>query len=509
KKIESFDAKPLAPVEGAARLKVHPEAIHPACRGIMCSRKREEDCLYHALISKREGNIAIAMPSSACNQRKKAAFSGGGSLPDEIIMEVLLRLPVKSILRFRAVCRSWAVFFSTEQFCNLHMATPKIAPLKLLFVSPTSRPGSTEVFSCSPSGPKDDLLFTLDSACGNSMQVVMPAPCHGLTLLFDAVAPAYYICNAATRAVTRLPPFRHSVRCTSTGLGFDAWTRKYKVVRLIKGSRHDNESVRCEVYTHGSGYGDCWRPPTGGIPFGLCRFAGAAVNNAAFFSLPPVFANGHLHWLVQPSLFSKKPRAAVISFSLAEETFSFVGPPPFWTSEMYSSTPLSASGPEFVPFCPGTLGEHLVQIDNQPCMVRDLRYNRNGGCILEIWKLPDRSSCAWSLNHRISLLGRVATDLRQPKVVRVIGSTCTSMSTKKILIATSMHKICDKFQKKVYTYDLNSESLETILSITEAHASLEGMNPSSRFSLFEESLAPVHETVEEIKLSTTLPPNRN
>uniref|UniRef100_A0A453QYK9 F-box domain-containing protein n=1 Tax=Aegilops tauschii subsp. strangulata TaxID=200361 RepID=A0A453QYK9_AEGTS len=386
----------------------------------MCSRKREEDCLYHALISKREGNIAIAMPSSACNQRKKAAFSGGGSLPDEIIMEVLLRLPVKSILRFRAVCRSWAVFFSTEQFCNLHMATPKIAPLKLLFVSPTSRPGSTEVFSCSPSGPKDDLLFTLDSACGNSMQVVMPAPCHGLTLLFDAVAPAYYICNAATRAVTRLPPFRHSVRCTSTGLGFDAWTRKYKVVRLIKGSRHDNESVRCEVYT-----------------------------------------------------------------------------------------PLSASGPEFVPFCPGTLGEHLVQIDNQPCMVRDLRYNRNGGCILEIWKLPDRSSCAWSLNHRISLLGRVATDLRQPKVVRVIGSTCTSMSTKKILIATSMHKICDKFQKKVYTYDLNSESLETILSITEAHASLEGMNPSSRFSLFEESLAPVHETVEEIKLSTTLPPNRN
>lgn len=88
-------------------------------------------------------------------------------------------------------------------------------------------------------------------------------------------------------------------------------------------------------------------------------------------------------------------------------------------------------------------------------------------------------------------------------VVRVIGSMGTSMSTKKILIATSTHKICDKFQKKVYTYDLNSESLETILSINERHASLESLPnyPSSRFSLFEESLSPVHKTDEEIKLS--------
>ncbi|KAI4976624.1 hypothetical protein ZWY2020_050231 [Hordeum vulgare] len=197
------------------------------------------------------------MPPSASNKKKKATVSSGGSLPDEMIMEVLLRLPVKSILRFRVVCRSWAALFSTEQFCNLHMASPKIAPPKLLFVSPTSRPGSTEVCSCSPSAPKDDLLFSLDSACGNSMQLVMPVPCHGLTLLFDAVAPAYYICNAATREVTRLPPFSHVFRRTSTGLGFDARTRMYKVVRLIKGSRNDVESVRCEVYTHEGGSGDC------------------------------------------------------------------------------------------------------------------------------------------------------------------------------------------------------------------------------------------------------------
>jgi hypothetical protein len=246
--------------------------------------------------------IATAMLSSANNQRKRATIScDGGLLPDEIIVEVLLRLPVKSIMRFRVVCRSWAALFCTDEFCRLYMATPKAAPPKLLFVSPTATSDSKEVYSCCPSGPKDELLFTLDSACGNSMQLVMPATCHGLSLLLDDAAPAYYICNAATRAVTRLPPFRSVIWHTSTGLGFDVRTRKYKVVRLIRGTRHDNERVRCELYTHGGGDADLWRPPTGGIPFGLCRFAAAAVANVATYNLPPVFANGSLYWC--PAMF--------------------------------------------------------------------------------------------------------------------------------------------------------------------------------------------------------------
>jgi hypothetical protein len=60
-------------------------------------------------------------------------------LLDDMIFEVLLRLPVKSILRFRAICRSWAALFSSKDFCSLHMATSKQVPHpepKLLVVSP-------------------------------------------------------------------------------------------------------------------------------------------------------------------------------------------------------------------------------------------------------------------------------------------------------------------------------------------------------------------------------------
>ncbi|KAE8797764.1 hypothetical protein D1007_27042 [Hordeum vulgare] len=93
------------------------------------------------------------------------------------------------------------------------------------------------MYSCSPSGSRDDLLTTVHTASRNSMGIVTPSPCHGLTLLYDDAAPAYYVCNAATRAITRLPPHSTPPKYRSTArLGFDARTREYKVVRLITGS---------------------------------------------------------------------------------------------------------------------------------------------------------------------------------------------------------------------------------------------------------------------------------
>ncbi|XP_047094776.1 uncharacterized protein LOC124707156 isoform X2 [Lolium rigidum] len=430
------------------------------------------------------------------NKRKMAAVSGSAaSLPDEMVEEVLLRLPVKSIVRFRAVCRSWSAMFSSEEFCCLHRAmlanaAPTATP-KLLYVSPAAGFDSTAMYSCSPSDPRDNLLFTLDCARGNFVEVVTPAPCHGLTLLYDAVPPAYYICNAATREVTRLPPYLDMSRRSSAGLGFDARTRKYKVVRLINAKPKEKEMIKCEVYTAGGGYGDRWRPATREVPFGMRRFVLAAVANAARHKLPPVFANGSLHWLVNPKSFLSWPRAAVISFSVAEETFTYSRSPSFWASEQHQP-PLARVSVE-----------HLVEMDNQLCMVRDLRNNPNCST-LEIWKLLDYSSGNWSLSHQIDLSGQVARDFCEPQIVRVIGSVGNCRSVKKIIIATSKRMVDQKFENKVHSYDPRSKALETILSVRETHTSRITNTPSSRFGLFEESLAAVHKTDREIALSSTL-----
>ncbi|CAM0953988.1 unnamed protein product [Alopecurus aequalis] len=431
------------------------------------------------------------------SKRKMAAVFSSAvlSLPEEMVEQVLLRLPVKSIIRFQAVCHSWSAMLSSDEFRSLHRAMCKAAPTatpRLLRISPTPGFDSTAVHSCSPLDPREDLLFTLDHARGNFVEVVTPAPCRGLTLLYDAIPPAYYICNAATREVTRLPPFIDTNNRSTAGLGYDARTRKYKVVRMINGMINEKEMIKCQVYTAGGGSGDCWRPATRGVPFGMCRFLRAAVANADRHKLPPVFADGFLHWLIDPSSLTRWPRASVISFSVTDETFKCARSPPFWALEVHHS-PWTR-----VPV------EHLVEMDNQLCMVRDLRKNPSGSS-LEIWKLLDYSSGDWSLSHRIDLSGHVARDLLQPQIARVIGSTGSCRSGKKIIIATSKHTVHDKFQKKVHSYDPRYGVIETILSITETHTSHGVHNtPSTRIGLFEESLAPVHKTDKEIALSSTL-----
>jgi hypothetical protein len=224
----------------------------------------------------------------------------------------------------------------------------------------------------------------------------------------------------------------------------------------------------------------------------LLQFAISAVNHSVLEKIPPVFANGFLHWLICPTFNLRRPRAAIILFSVAEETFGSVRSPPFW-GPRENNRPWSQSE-----------GEHLVVMEDQVCIVRDLRNGTPHGSTMEIWGLLDYDSGDWSLIHRIDLFGHIQRELSDPHVVRVIGSIGNCRSGKKIVIATSKHWVHDKFQKKVHTYDPRLKVLQCIRSVTETHTSASHLIPGSRFSLFEESLAPVHKTVEDLALPSTL-----
>ncbi|KAM0904480.1 hypothetical protein ACQ4PT_017951 [Festuca glaucescens] len=451
---------------------------------------------------------ANAMPSS--KRHKAVVPTRRASVAEDIVTEVLLRLPIKSVVRFRAICRSWATLLSSEEFCRIHRAINKAVgvPLKLMYFSPTQRFDTTAAYSCSLSpGPRDNqLLFTLDYAHGSWVEVLTPAPCHGLNLLYDALARAYYICNAATRTVVRLPPCGDAAaHRMSTGLGFDARTREYKVVRLINGMRlsHEQDTIRCEVYTPGGSHGDCWRPAARGLPFGLRRYAISAADDKR---LSPVFANGFLHWLIQPYHEFERIRGAILYFSVTEETFRCVRSPPVPASK-FGQKPLFIAQSGFYLRCsPQLPAGHLVEMDSQLCLVRDLR-NDPYHSTVEIWRLLDYSSGDWSLDHQIDLSGYVMRrELREPQSVRVIGSIDNGRSGKKIVITTCKHKVHEKFEKRVHTYDLRTKDLYTILSVTETsksrYGSLPCNPPASGFSLFEDCLAPLHKTDEELDLSS-------
>ncbi|GJM85533.1 hypothetical protein PR202_ga01991 [Eleusine coracana subsp. coracana] len=444
---------------------VHRAQIAPFVRSLIHAGQLPSECWMIPMKSnkrmKTEEAPSIIVPAAA--------------LPDEIVTEVLLRLPVKSLLRFRAVCRSWAATISSDAFCALHMAMPEddghhtsLAQTKLLAVAPTAAYDATALYSCSPQGPRADLLFTLDDVKGDFVDGVA-APCRGLTLLYDAVAPAYYVVNPSTRAFTRLPPCL-DVRHSSVGLAFDARAKEYKVMRLF--TKQNDPDMTCEVYTLGA---HSWRPAVEGVvPEKLSAAAQFAVLTAATENLPPVLANGSLHWQIEHSLLTRDPAGvAILTFSVTEETFGWVQSPPF-----------------------GTLGVHLVELGGCLCAVRDLRHASpdDGSNTLEIWKQQDYPAGTWFLDNRIDLPQQhLATSLQNPRVLGALGD---GRSMQKIIMATSDHS--------VHAYHVMSRKLETIIPIADTAISYRRERRAIRICLFKETLVPVHQTPEEILFSSPM-----
>ena len=141
-------------------------------------------------------------------------------LPDEIIEDILKRVPVKSLIRFQCVCNHWKHDIKSQSFIVQHLQQSKN---KNPFL----------VLGCHASYYDTHLLlYLLDSSlklhelhtCGNHHNLV--ASCNGLLLIenFDKhyPYPSYSLVNPATKSVTHIPP-PHCYACDHicvTGFGF-------------------------------------------------------------------------------------------------------------------------------------------------------------------------------------------------------------------------------------------------------------------------------------------------
>ncbi|XP_057950711.1 F-box/kelch-repeat protein At3g23880-like [Malania oleifera] len=192
---------------------------------------------------------------------------GGGDIPEDLIKNVLQRLPVKSLLRFQCVCKSWCAMLKNPSFITDHFhfsSNHNDNKRNVLWISRCyySR-GTCYCISINPPHMMVPVEFPLKGG-GISTRIV--GHWNGIICAHTSIwnyggdlnpmSRRYFLWNPTTREykVLPLPQYlTHDSRCYGPGFGFDSKTNDYKIVKFVNCY---SEPCKAEVYSLRS---DTWR----------------------------------------------------------------------------------------------------------------------------------------------------------------------------------------------------------------------------------------------------------
>ncbi|ESQ35366.1 hypothetical protein EUTSA_v10009873mg [Eutrema salsugineum] len=245
------------------------------------------------------------------------------SLPQEVVESILERLPVKSLLRFKAVSSQWkstveSPFFQKRQ--SIHR----------------QQSGDPDVLMV-PTDP-DEVNSFRTLVLGSSCSVEIPTPrenteyfvcqssCDGLICLYHTYVEyrPNFVVTPTTRWNRSLPLcqlqqlipdlgfnyFKLMPSPSKLAFGKDKFTGTYKPVWLYNSSKIAQENAtKCEVFDFST---NAWRYVTPSAPY---RVVGCPCD--------PVYVDGSLHW------FTDCKDTKVVSFDLHTEAFQVLSEAPF------------------------------------------------------------------------------------------------------------------------------------------------------------------------------------
>ncbi|OIT32188.1 putative f-box protein [Nicotiana attenuata] len=196
--------------------------------------------------------------------------------PADVVINILLRLPVKFLLRFESVSKTCYTLVRSSTFINLHLnhtTTSKddyillkrsfkedVERYKAIF-SFHSSDGDDYIYSLYPD--RDVPYMTIPYSIDNDILI---GPIRGLIALMDPITTILF--NPSTKNYRLLPPspfnvpkgFRRSI--DSSGFGFDSVVNDFKVFRISEVYTEDRFGYpekgekKVEVYELGI---DIWR----------------------------------------------------------------------------------------------------------------------------------------------------------------------------------------------------------------------------------------------------------
>lgn len=172
------------------------------------------------------------------------------TLPDDLIVNILSRLRVRSLLRSKCVCKSWLSLISDPQFVKSHSGLAEATPTHLLLKS-----SNNPQFNCidieaslHDDGDSTKVIFNIpppSSASGPVSRVDIVGSCRGFILLAYVYANFFYfvIWNPPTGFHKRIDNVSSTDDCVERvfrigydnfallfGIGYDSSTDDYVVV---------------------------------------------------------------------------------------------------------------------------------------------------------------------------------------------------------------------------------------------------------------------------------------
>ncbi|KAF2319690.1 hypothetical protein P3X46_024411 [Hevea brasiliensis] len=229
-------------------------------------------------------------------------------LPQEVIVEILLKLPVISLVRCTCICKSWysliknAVFFSTHLKQGLSSANDSLFLLRNFY-------NHEEHLSLHFDNDKFTEYMNLDKPSKLKQYYSIIGSCNGLICFADSFwgcGNAFTLWNPCIRKTLTLPKpnitFKtHGGYQAFVGFGYDLHTDDYKVLRIAASTENDQSTI--EVYSLLSGSWKC-------LPTLVLKYE-------ILDSFSEAFVKGVFHFIASPK--NAQDRMLVLGFDVGDE----------------------------------------------------------------------------------------------------------------------------------------------------------------------------------------------
>ncbi|KAK1371042.1 hypothetical protein POM88_037134 [Heracleum sosnowskyi] len=214
--------------------------------------------------------LGFSKTHKACATISAASFSPGpgGNLPDDLITQILVRLPVRYLVQFELVCKAWLHKIKSPKFIKMHLkiAADRESPMSFLIRTRKFGLRGEVIFRGINWPEKNERDEDRILPCRFSHKYFGPVVlgvANGIVCATNLGDKSIFLWNPATLKSKKLPPpiIDLSNCLLSLGFGFDS-EDDYKVVRLVMYKKF--AFVKAEVYSANK---NCWKEINVGVNF--------------------------------------------------------------------------------------------------------------------------------------------------------------------------------------------------------------------------------------------------